>query len=129
MSHVSVAKDLYHKMPTPAILQPMEKWAETENNLYKKIISGKLSKAEKQKALKAWADANSAFRDAEFNTTKQTIPLANSQEFFSCFFSCYLVRHNNRVPLCRILYFIRNQPRLTLLVIYLPFVALLVQKK
>lgn len=81
MSHDSVAKALSHKMPTPAILQPMEKWAETENNLYKKIISGKLSKAEKQKALKAWADANSAFRDAEFNTTKQTIPLANSQEF------------------------------------------------
>lgn len=59
----------------------MEKWAETENNLYKKIISGKLSKAGKQKALKAWADANSAFWDAEFNTTKQTIPLADSQEF------------------------------------------------
>lgn len=36
MSHVSVAKALSHKMPTPAILQPMEKWAETENNLYKK---------------------------------------------------------------------------------------------
>ena len=39
------------------------------------------------------------------------------------FFSCYLVRHNNRFPLCRMLYFIRNQPRLTLLVIYLPFIT------
>lgn len=69
------------KTEVDKMLEPAEELSKKENDLYKKLLRGGLSKEEEEKTLKEWGDAHTAFWNAEYETNKHAVSAADSPEF------------------------------------------------